>query len=125
MSDSFFTSRNSLDRQMDTFPSEIAEQFVEAAVRRMVHVEGALKTAERLQRLADICAGAYVMPIEHWQKPEKPRAASTVALTTGLRSRVRHPQPCIVLSRDRSGNLALDADRHRHGHDHLVRERTS
>lgn len=67
MKDSFFSSRNQLDEQMGEMPSVVAEQFIEASARRMVKLNGPLETARRLQRLADICAGAHVLPIEHWK----------------------------------------------------------
>jgi hypothetical protein len=38
-------------------------------------LEGPLEAAKRLQRLADICSGAYVLPIEHWQKLDVPKPA--------------------------------------------------
>lgn len=65
--DSFFTSRNQLDEQFGEMPAVVAEQFLEASVRRMVKLEGPLEAAKRLQRLSDICSGAYVLPLEHWR----------------------------------------------------------
>ena len=42
--------------------------LVEAAARRMVRLGGPIEAATHLQRVADICAGAYVLPVEHWRK---------------------------------------------------------
>lgn len=67
MSDSFFTSRNQVDPQIAHSPAFFCEELIEAATRRMVKIEGPLQAATRLQRLSDICAGAYVLPIEHWR----------------------------------------------------------
>jgi hypothetical protein len=77
MSDSFFTNSNFIDAQIKEFPLAICDQFIEANVRRIAAVEGPFEAAKRLQRLADICAGAHVFPIEHWRKAAlKPSAVA-------------------------------------------------
>lgn len=68
MTDSFFTSRNFFDQQASGFCAIQCDQLIEASCRRLVELEGPLATAERLQRLSDICSGAYVLPIEHWKE---------------------------------------------------------
>lgn len=68
MTDSFFTSRNQVDPQIEHSTAVFANELVEAGVRRLVRLEGPMATAVRVQRLADICAGAHVLPIEHWRR---------------------------------------------------------
>ncbi|WP_127399624.1 hypothetical protein [Mesorhizobium sp. M4A.F.Ca.ET.090.04.2.1] len=75
MTDSFFTTRNLADAQFDGTSHLIVMQFLDASARRLATLEGPLEAAKRLQRLADICSGAYVLPIEHWGKAEVPKAA--------------------------------------------------
>ena len=77
MSDSFFTMRNGYDRQAVTWSQSDCESILEASVRRLAQLEGPFEAAKRSQRLADICAGAYVLPIEHWQKLEAPKPTPT------------------------------------------------
>ncbi|PWJ88431.1 hypothetical protein C8D77_111154 [Mesorhizobium loti] len=85
MSDSFFTTRTAADMQFEQVNIATCELFMDAAVRRIAKVEGPFEAAKRLQRLADICSGAYVLPIEHWaqlgkveqQKVEAPPRVST------------------------------------------------
>lgn len=74
MSDSFFTSRNFYDQQVANLSALNCGELVEAASRRIIELEGPFKAAERLQRLSDICAGAYVLPIEHWKLEAAPAA---------------------------------------------------
>ena len=73
MNDSFFTTRTSADLQFEHINVDTCAFYVEAAVRRIAKLEGPFEAAKRVQRLADICAGAYVLPIEHWQKVEPPK----------------------------------------------------
>ncbi len=68
MSDSFFTTRTAADMQFEQVNIATCELFMDAAVRRIAKIEGPFEAAKRLQRLSDICSGAYVLPIEHWQK---------------------------------------------------------
>ncbi|MEN5278905.1 hypothetical protein ABE527_18410 [Brucella sp. TWI432] len=80
--DSFFTARNFYDEQARTFNPDSCEQLIEASVRNLSHRCGPIYAATRLQRLADICAGVHVMPIEHWnQKPEPTPAPITTNKT--------------------------------------------
>lgn len=67
MSDSFFTSRNQVDPQIVHSPAFFCEELIEAATRRLIKLEGPLHAATRLQRISDICSGAYVLPVEHWR----------------------------------------------------------
>lgn len=70
--DSFFTSINHFDEQITTFSMGTCESMIEACARQMAKKKGTITAAVRLQRLADICAGVNVMPIEHWnQKAEQ------------------------------------------------------
>ncbi len=70
--DSLFTSINQFDAQVRGFLPGAPEGLIEACVRHMVKTDGAFHTSVRLQRLADICGGVNVMPIEHWnQKAEQ------------------------------------------------------
>lgn len=77
MGDSFFTARNIFDRQIDnpTMDGVSSTMLIEAAARRIARYEGPLEAAKQLQRVADICAGAHVLPIDHWQKLGKPTSA--------------------------------------------------
>ncbi|MBZ9683273.1 hypothetical protein LB531_21685 [Mesorhizobium sp. CO1-1-2] len=75
MTDSFFTARTSADLQYDGVNVPTCEFYLEASLRRIVKIEGPLEAAKKMQRLADICAGVHVMPIEHWRKPEAPKPA--------------------------------------------------
>jgi len=69
--DSFFTSINHFDEQISTFSMGTCESMIEACARQMARQKGTISAAVRLQRVADVCAGVNVMPIEHWnQKPE-------------------------------------------------------
>lgn len=80
MSDSFFTARNHFDEQIerDQFSDGSCEGLVEAAVRRMVKLNGPHQAAVRIQRVADICGGVHVLPIEHWRRAEKVQTAPAV-----------------------------------------------
>jgi hypothetical protein len=82
MSDSFFTTRTSADLQFDDINVITCQTYLDACVRRIAKLEGPLGAAKRTQRLADICAGAYVLPIEHWQKIEPSKAPVAPAATT-------------------------------------------
>lgn len=83
MRDSFFTSRNQVDPQVEHASVIFCDELVEASVRRIAKLEGPFEAAKRLQRIADICAGAYVLPIDHWKSlggtdaPEKPVKPNT------------------------------------------------
>lgn len=68
MSDSFFTARNHFDRQINnpTMDPVSCTMLIEAAARRIARIDGPLEAAKQLQRAADICAGAHVLPIDHW-----------------------------------------------------------
>lgn len=68
MSDSFFTSRNQVDAQIETSNAIFCNDLIEASTRRLAKIEGPLEASKSLQRIADICAGAYVLPMEHWAK---------------------------------------------------------
>lgn len=73
MGDSFFTSSNQYDPEIDRqgFDVQQSALLIEAATRRMVRLEGPIAVAHRLQRISDICAGVYVLPIEHWRGHEQ------------------------------------------------------
>ncbi|RWB67595.1 hypothetical protein [Mesorhizobium sp.] len=79
MNDSFFTTRNLADTHFDGVSTLVAMQFLDASARRLATLEGPLEAAKRLQRLADICSGAYVLPIEHWQRNEQPKVEAMPA----------------------------------------------
>lgn len=79
MTDSFFTSRNMADPQVAHAPSVVCEHLIEASLRRIAKLEGPLEASKRIQRLADICAGAYVLPIEHWSELGKIEAKPAAA----------------------------------------------
>jgi len=70
VTDSFFTSRNGYDENFDSMNLHPwnAELIIEAATRRIVKLKGPICAAERLQRIADLCAVANVLPPEHWRK---------------------------------------------------------
>jgi hypothetical protein len=68
MGDSFFTTRNQVDDQIIGATPAFCEELIEASARRIVKLSGPMEAAVRLQRIADICAGAYVLPIEHWRE---------------------------------------------------------
>lgn len=88
----FLTGRNQFDDQInrDQWYGGTCEAIVEAAARRMVKVEGAHKTAVRLQRLADIVAAIDVKPIEHWHQP------APAAVEACLEPEAEDPQPLLV-----------------------------
>ena len=46
------------------------ESMIEACARQMARQKGTISAAVRVQRIADICAGVNVMPIEHWNKKD-------------------------------------------------------
>lgn len=70
MSDSFFTARNHFDPQIEAqrWDATSCNLMLEAAARRLAKLDGPIEASKRLQRVADICAGAYVLPIDHWNK---------------------------------------------------------
>ncbi|MGB3833728.1 MAG: hypothetical protein WA975_17905 [Mesorhizobium sp.] len=74
MSDSFFTSRNQVDPQIEYATDLFCDELTQAATRRIIKLHGPLEASKRLQRLADICAGAYVLPIDHWKTLGAPAA---------------------------------------------------
>lgn len=69
--DSFFTSINHFDEQISTFSMGTCESMIEACARQMARQKGTISAAVRLQRVADVCAGVNVMPIEHWNQKAK------------------------------------------------------
>jgi len=73
MKDSFFSARNQFDETVAStrLPPHICEQMVEAGLRRIAEVKGTIYAAHLTQRLADICAGANVMPIDYWRQQPK------------------------------------------------------
>lgn len=70
MSDSFFSARNHFDPQIEAqkWDATSCNLIVEAATRRLVKLSGPIDASKQLQRVADICAGAYVLPLDHWKK---------------------------------------------------------
>ena len=70
--DSFFTAKNFYDEGISKFDPNHCELLIEAGVRRLSQGRGPVYAATRLQRLADICAGVYVLPIEHWNRKPEP-----------------------------------------------------
>jgi len=70
MSDSFFTARNHFDPQIEAqrWDATSCNLMLEAAARRLAKLDGPIEASKRLQRVADICAGAYVLPMDHWAK---------------------------------------------------------
>lgn len=89
MSDSFFTARNQVDPQISNSPTFFCDELIEAAARRIAKVEGPLEASRRLQRIADICSGAYVLPIEHWTQKPAPENAAASATEPSERRRWR------------------------------------
>ncbi|APU92993.1 hypothetical protein PQB34_gp65 [Ochrobactrum phage POI1126] len=78
--DSFFTAKNFYDEGISKFDPNHCELLIEAGVRRLSQGRGPVYAATRLQRLADICAGVHVLPIEHWnRKPGKSEEAPAPA----------------------------------------------
>ncbi len=74
MDDSFFTSRNHFDPQIEAQAWDVTSStlMVEASARRIAKLSGPIEAAKQLQRVADICAGAYVLPMDHWRRHEDP-----------------------------------------------------
>lgn len=72
MSDSFFTARNQFDPQVQGFDAFTSAALLEACVRRLVILQGPIEAARVSYRLADICAGAHIVPIEALAKPNPP-----------------------------------------------------
>lgn len=68
MTDSLLSGRNHHDGSLQHFDQINLTLLLEASTRRLSELKGPLYAAEKLQRLADICAGAHVMPLEHWQR---------------------------------------------------------
>jgi hypothetical protein len=81
MTDPFFTRRNEVDTALveGNISIPVADMILEAVVRRLAESLGTMEAAIRVQRLADMCAGANVMPIDHWR-------SETVAATAPKRS---------------------------------------
>lgn len=71
-SDSFFTTINTFDQQVRHFQQVPCEELIEASTRRLAELKGPVYAAVRTQRIADICAGVHVMPIEYWNQKAKP-----------------------------------------------------
>lgn len=80
MKDSFFTTRNYVDEQLEAqkLTAFQCEVLLEASVRRLVKVTSARAAAEKLYRLADICAGAEIEPFALLQV-EKPTPVTSSA----------------------------------------------
>lgn len=83
MNDSFFTTRTGADLQFEGINVDTCEVYIDAAVRRIAKLEGPLEAARLMQRLADICAGVHVLPIEHWQKMDAPKAGGPAPKPAG------------------------------------------
>jgi hypothetical protein len=66
MADSFFTTRNLYDQQVQHMDPMHCDHLLEAVTRRMARLNGPMGAAIRTQRVADICAVAYVLPVAHW-----------------------------------------------------------
>jgi len=68
---SFFSAENMFDGQLQGQRTDALTTYelVEAAARRMALLEGPATAAGKLYRVADICAGAYVLPHEFWMPP--------------------------------------------------------
>lgn len=56
------------DRTFDTLPPPVCRIALEAAVRRLAEIHGSIETAVYVQRIADLCAGHLVLPIDHWRQ---------------------------------------------------------
>jgi hypothetical protein len=67
MADSFFSTRNMFDLQLNHLDQTHCEMLLEAVTRRMARLNGPMGAAVKTQRVADICAVAYVLPLEHWK----------------------------------------------------------
>jgi hypothetical protein len=59
--DSFFTSRNHFDAQLEEigWSAGSCDAMIEACARRMSRLDGPHAAAARIQRVADICAGVH------------------------------------------------------------------
>lgn len=86
MTDSLFSSRNVHDAQLAVHDATACEMLTDALARRMSTLKGPTETARRFQRIADVCAGAHVMPIDYWRAEAKPVVATEPQL--GRASRV-------------------------------------
>jgi len=72
MADSFFTTRNVYDLQVHHLDHVHAEMLLDAVARRISTLHGPMGAAIRTQRVADICAVAHVLPIDHWKASNLP-----------------------------------------------------
>lgn len=66
MADSFFTTRNMYDLQCNHFDQLNCEMLLDAVTRRMAKLNGPMGASVKTQRVADILAVAYVLPVAHW-----------------------------------------------------------
>ncbi|MBN9568196.1 MAG: hypothetical protein J0H79_11390 [Alphaproteobacteria bacterium] len=78
MRDSLFSGRNHYDQQIADADRLSCELLMEATTRRLVRVSGPVDAARVAYRLADVCAGANVVPLELLE-PEKPKEAVAAA----------------------------------------------
>ncbi|CAN7308115.1 hypothetical protein LJR231_001596 [Phyllobacterium sp. LjRoot231] len=67
MADSFFTTRNLYDQQVLNMDAMHCEHLLDAVSRRMALLNGPMGASVKTQRIADILAVAYVLPVEHWK----------------------------------------------------------
>lgn len=78
MRDSLFSGRNHYDPQVASADRLSCQLLMEATVRRLVRVSGPVDAASVAYRLADICAGANVVPLDLLRE-EKPKEAAAPA----------------------------------------------
>lgn len=69
MSNTFLARINQIDPQLHAARADrnVCVAFVEAGARRLIHVDGYHAAAIVLQQLADDCASAHVLPLDHWK----------------------------------------------------------
>ena len=87
MQDSFFSAQNEYDQQLKDLTPASGQRLIEASLRRIIRHEGAALAAGRLYRLADICAGANIVPLEMLLSPEASQHEGSVPSEVASRSK--------------------------------------
>src|SRR5690606_9399526 len=87
MRDSLFSGRNPYDPQIANADRLSCEMLMEATTRRLVRVSGPEVAARTAYRLADICAGANVVPLALLKADEPTEAVAPPAVPPTKRKR--------------------------------------
>lgn len=89
MQDPFFSERSTIDREFNELSTDLCQAIIDAALRRIVLLEGPWVGAVRLQRLADICAAENVQEIDFWRSQGAKKEAKPLTARENFSQRMR------------------------------------